>query len=142
VARVIELAQKNYNCSQILAKLALEREGMENPDLVRSMAGLGDGCGQLSETCGLLTGAACMLSWYAGRESGNEVASEMLLPMLQDLGSWFEEEIQGHYSSTRCKDIVGDAVGTPEHQMICGRLLLKTYAKTNEILEAYEFRPC
>jgi len=140
VERVIELAEKKYNCSQIIIKLALEKEGKENPDLVRSVSGLGDGCGLLNETCGLMTGAACMLAWYAGKESGDEAPSEMLLPMLQDLGNWFEEEIQGQFKSTRCRDIAGKMVGTSAGMQICGRLLLRTYAKSNEILEAYGFK--
>ena len=58
VMRMIELAEKNYNCSQIMMILALDREGRENPDLVRAMSGLGDGCGFFKETCGIMTAAA------------------------------------------------------------------------------------
>jgi C_GCAxxG_C_C family probable redox protein len=137
--RMVELAENNYNCSQIIMKLALEREGKENSDIIRAMYGLGDGCGFFNETCGLLTGSACLLSWYAGKGSEDEEESEKLLPMLQDLGDWFEEEIKGKFRSTRCKDIVGDIVGTPEGKQICGCLLLETYAKVNEILESYGF---
>jgi C_GCAxxG_C_C family probable redox protein len=141
VERMIELAENNYKCSQIIMKIAHEREGKENPDLIRAMFGLGDGCGFSHETCGILTGSACLLSWYAGMGSDDEKVSKKLLPMLQDLGDWFEGEIKGRFKSSRCKDIVGDIVGTPEGQQICGRLLLKTYAKVYEILESYNFTP-
>jgi hypothetical protein len=50
--RLIELAEKNYNCSQIMMILALDQEGRQNPELVRAMSGLGDGCGFFKETCG------------------------------------------------------------------------------------------
>jgi len=139
VERMVELAENNYKCSQIIMKLALEREGKENPDLIRAVFGLGDGCGFGDETCGILTGSACMLSWYSGMGSDDDKASYKLLPMLQDLGDWFEGEIKGRFKSTRCKDIVGGIVGTSEGNKICGRLLLKTYAKANQILQSYGF---
>jgi hypothetical protein len=40
INRMIELAEKSYNCSQILMILALDQEGKENADLVRAMSGL------------------------------------------------------------------------------------------------------
>ena len=49
VVQMIGLAEKNYNCSQILMILALQQEGKENPGLVRAMSGLGDGCGFFQE---------------------------------------------------------------------------------------------
>lgn len=139
VKRMIELAENNYKCSQIIMKIALEQESKENPDLIRTVFGLGDGCGFAKETCGILTGSACLLSWYVGMGSNDEKGPDKLVAMLQDLGEWFEEEIDGRFKSTKCKDIVGDMVGTPEGKQICGRLLLKTYAKANQILTAYGF---
>ncbi len=139
VQRMIELAENGYNCSQIVMSLALEQEDQQNPDLIRAMSGLGDGCGFFNETCGILTGSACRLSWYAGKGSDREKASEKYLPMLQDLGEWFEEQVGGKYNSTRCRDIVGDKVGTQEGMHTCGRLLLMTHVRTNEILASYGF---
>ena len=139
INRMIELADKNYNCSQILMILALDQEGKKNADLVRAMSGLGDGCGFFKETCGIMTGAACLISWYAGKGSDGERESEKLLPMLQDLGDWFQGQIGDKYKGTHCEDIVGDLVGTPEGKQICGGLLFQTFQKVNEILEAYDF---
>jgi len=140
VKRAIELAENDYNCSQILMKLALDKEGKENPDLIRSMYGLGDGCGFMNETCGILAGTACLLSWYATEKTGSEIPSDAILPMLQELKDSFEEAIEGKYTSTRCKDIVGDLAGSPEKKFICGPLLLQTYGRTREILQSYGFK--
>jgi hypothetical protein len=118
---------------------AAKSEGKENADLVRAMSGLGDGCGFFKETCGIMTGAACLISWYAGKGSDGEVESEKLLPMLQDLGDWFQAQIGDKYRGTRCEDIVGDLVGTPEGKQICGGVLFQTFEKVNEILAAYDF---
>ena len=139
VMQMIELAEKKYNCSQILMILALQQAGQENPGLVRAMSGLGDGCGFFNETCGIMTGAASLLGWYAGKGADGEQESEKLLPMLQDLDDWFQQEIGAKYSGTRCRDIAGELVGTPECKQICGGIILQTYTKLNEILAANGF---
>lgn len=139
VNRMIQLAEKGYNCSQILMILSLEQEDKEIPDLVRAMSGLGDGCGFFKETCGVMTGAVCLLSWYAGKGSDSEEESEKLLPMLQDFGDWFQQEIGEKYNGTRCKDIAGDLVGTPEVKQICGSIIFQAFNKVNEILAEYNY---
>ena len=135
VNRMIQLAENSYNCSQILMILALEEVSKENPDLIRSMSGLGDGCGFFRETCGIMTGGACMLSWHAGKGSDSEEESDKLLPMLQEFGDWFQQEVGSKYNGTRCKDIVGDQVGTQEGKQICGGIIFQSFTKLNEILE-------
>jgi C_GCAxxG_C_C family probable redox protein len=139
VLQMIELAEKKYNCSQILMILALRQAGRENPGLVGAMSGLGDGCGFFQETCGVMTGAVCLLGWYAGKGTDDQEESEKLLPMLEDIGDWFRQEIGEKYNGTRCSDIAGDLVGTPECKQICGGIILQTYTRINEILAANNF---
>jgi len=140
VNRMIQLSEKKYNCSQIMMILALEQEGRENPDLVRAMSGLGDGCGFFKETCGIMTGAASILAWHAGKGADEEAESEKLLPMLEDLGDWFGQEIAAKYNGTRCNQIVGDLVGTNHGKQICGSIIFQTFGKVNEILADSGFR--
>ena len=134
VNRMIQLAEKKYNCSQIMMLLALEQEDRENPDLVRAMSGLGDGCGFFQETCGIMTGAASILAWHAGKGAEEEEESAKLLPMLEELGDWFRQDIAAKYSGTKCKEIVGDLVGTDDGKQICGSIIFQTFGKVNEIL--------
>ena len=134
VNRMIQLAENKYNCSQIMMVLALEQEGRENPELFRAMPGLGDGCGFFKETCGIMTGAASILALYAGKGGDDEEESEKLLPMLEDFGDWFRLEIGAKYAGTRCKEIVGDLVGTDDGKQICGSIIFQTFGKVNEIL--------
>lgn len=136
IKRMIQLAESKYNCSQIMMVITLEQAGHENADLIRAMSGLGEGCGFFNETCGVMTSASSVLAWYAGKGSDKESESDMLLPMLQDLGEWFRQKAVS-YKGTRCKDIVGDQVGTLEGKQICGRLILDTHNKVNEILRSY-----
>ena len=140
VSRMIQLAENKYNCSQIMMILALEQEGKDNPGLVRAMSGLGDGCGFFKETCGIMTGAASILAWHAGKGADDEEESEKLLLMLEDLGDWFQQEIGAKYSGTRCRDIVGDLAGTPDVKQICGSIIFQTFGKVNQILTSNDFR--
>ena len=139
INRMIQLAHNKYNCSQIMMSLALEAEGHENHGMVRAMSGLGDGCGFFNETCGVMTSAASVLAWYGGKGSENEVESEKLLPMIQELGEWFRQKTASSYKGTRCKDIAGDLVGTSAGKQICGALIFETHNKVNEILRSYGF---
>lgn len=137
--RMMQLAGSKYNCSQIMMVLALEQAEHDNAGLVRAMSGLGDGCGFFNETCGVMTGAASVLAWYGGKGSADETESEKLLPMLEDLGDWFRQKTEANHKGTRCKDIVGDRVGTNTGKLICGGLLFDTHNKVNEILKSYDF---
>ena len=134
VTRMIELAENKYNCSQIMMILALEQAGEENPGLIRAMSGLGDGCGFFKETCGIMTGAASILAWHAGKGADDERESEKLLPMLEELGDWFQQKIAAKYNGSRCNQIVGDLVGTDDGKQICGSIIFQTFGKVNEIL--------
>ncbi len=137
--RMIELTENNYNCSQILMVVALEQEKKENPDLVRSMSGLADGCGFFNETCGAMTSAVSIFALYAGKGADDETESKNLLLMLEEYGDWFREEIGNKFQGTRCKDIAGDLVGTPEVKQICGGVVFQSYNKINEILASYGY---
>ena len=139
VNRMTQLAENKYNCSQIMMVLALEQEGRENPELVRAMSGLGDGCGFFKETCGIMTGAASILAWHAGKGADGEEESEKLLPMLEELGDWFRQDIGAKYAGTRCNEIVGDLVGTDAGKQICGSIIFQTFGKVNEILASNDF---
>ena len=134
VGHMIDLAEKKYNCSQIMMGLFLEQEQKENPDLMRAMSGLGDGCGFFHETCGIMTAAASVFGLYAGKGADSEEESDHLLPMLEEFGDWFRRETMGKYKGTRCKEIVGDQVGTPEGKQICGTLIFEAYTQINAIL--------
>ena len=137
IRRMRELTEDRYNCSQILMLLSLEQAGLENPDLVRAMSGLGIGCGFCEETCGIITGCVSILAFYGAKGADSEEESEKLLLMLEAYGDWYEKEIGKQYGGTRCVDITKELAGTPDVRKICGELVFKAHKKVNEILNSH-----
>jgi len=134
--RVFELSLQGFNCSQILALMALEAQGKEDPLLVRAMSGLlgGMGCGK---TCGALSGACCVLGLYAGRGSLDE-REDSLLPIMQaELVDWFETEYGERYHGINCDDITGQDPG--QRLAICPQMVAETYKKVTEILTMHDY---
>jgi hypothetical protein len=131
--RMMELNYNGYYCSQILLQLALEAQGKSNRDLIRAMGGLANGCGFSGGPCGTLTGAACLLSLYAGKGSDDECQDDALTYMLNDLGEWFSGTYGSRYGGITCEQIVGDRT---EMRQRCGAIVSETYAKVMELLIA------
>jgi C_GCAxxG_C_C family probable redox protein len=134
--RMLELKQQGFYCSQILLSLALQDRDESNPALIRAARALAGGLGFSGETCGALTGGACMLGLYAGNGLANEPDNPRLDQMVQELVEWFKEEHGQHYGGIRCDDIL---VGEPANMKTrCPNLVLTTYEKANELLRVYE----
>jgi hypothetical protein len=134
--RVFELSLQGFSCSQILAIMALEEQGKEDPLLVRAMSGLlgGMGCGK---TCGTLTGACCVLGMYAGRGSIDENEDGLLTVMLAELVEWFETEYGARYHGTDCDDITGKDPG--QRLSRCPQMIAETFKKLCEILTLHDY---
>lgn len=136
---MMQLAAKGYCCSQILLILALDAQGLENPELVRAAQGLcmGMGCGG---PCGAMTGGALLIGLYAGRGSDFEQPHERLGLMLSELVEWFSERVGGKYGGVNCSDVMGDECGEPDPAR-CGPIVAETFAKAMEILQAQDIDP-
>jgi C_GCAxxG_C_C family probable redox protein len=130
--RMVEIAQQEFYCSQILLMMGLEAQGKSNPDLVRAMAGLIGGLGFCGKNCGTLTGGACLLALYAGKGTTEEVEDSRLNSMIKDLVQWFEQEQGSLYGGIDCEKIIGgDARNRMER---CPQIVYQTYEKVKEIL--------
>ena len=106
--RIMELGLQGFECSQILMILALEADGCENPDLVRAMSGLTGGLGHCRKECGALTGGCCVLGYYAGRGSAEEIEHNDFYRIVQDYVNWFQEEFSSGTNGTDCLSILGE----------------------------------
>ena len=130
--RMRELKQQGFFCSQILMILGLELQGKENSDLVRAMHGLAGGLGFTGETCGALTGGACLLGLYAGKGSPAEEENLRLNFMIEDLVKWFKAGYSQEYGGLRCEAILS---GVPNGQATrCPVLVAGTFQKVKELL--------
>ena len=103
--RMLELSQQGYYCAQILLILALEAEGKDNPDLIRTMGGLNGGLGNTGGICGCLTGGVCFLSYFLGKGENDELIHEKYDEILGKFVSWFQEYTI-ELGSTSCRSIL------------------------------------
>lgn len=130
--RMVEIAQQEFYCSQILLMMGLEAQGKQNPELIRAMAGLVGGLGFCGKTCGSLTGGACLLALYAGKGSEEEVEDSRLNAMIRELVEWFEREQCANYSDINCENILEN---NPKNRLErCPQLVYATYEKVKAIL--------
>jgi C_GCAxxG_C_C family probable redox protein len=134
--RMMELKQQGFFCSQILLSMALQDRDESNPALIRAARGLAGGLGFAGETCGALTGGACALGLYAGKGLPAEPDDPRLDQMVQELVVWFKEEYGQQYGGIRCDDIL--AGESANMRARCPGIVVSTYQKTRELLEAYE----
>ncbi len=133
--QMLPLAQRGYCCSQILFLLALEAQDRKNPELVRAMAGLCNGLGHSGELCGVLTGGACLIAFYAGKGSEDEEAGhERLNLIISELTEWFREHIGAEYGGMTCRDILKDAPDQKPDMSRCANILAETYMQIMTIL--------
>lgn len=135
--QMIRLAGQGFHCSQILLFMGLEDQGKSNPDLIRAMSGLAGGLGFTGDTCGALTGGACLLGLYAGRGTPEEQEDEKLNLMISELVDWFSEEYGKLYGGIRCDIILGD---DPRNRTTrCPNMVLGSYGKVKTLLSEYGF---
>ena len=130
--RMIELAGQGFFCSQILIILGLEAQGKSNPDLVRAMTALAGGLGFSGDTCGALTGGACLLGLYAGRGTPEEEEDPKLNLMISELVEWFTQGNTELYGGIHCTDILAE---DPANQKVrCPGIVMGTYEKAMSLL--------
>lgn len=136
--QMLPLAQRGYCCSQILLLLALEAQGKENPGLIRAAGGLCKGLGHSGKLCGVLTGGACLIGFYAGKGSDEETEHERLNLMISELTEWFREHIGTEYGGINCRDILKDLPDQKPDRIRCANILAKTYMQVMSILAENE----
>ena len=130
--RMLELAGQGFHCSQILLSLGLENQGKQNPDLIRSMAGLAGGVGFSGDACGVLTGGACLISLYAGRGTLEEEEHPRLHLMIAELIEWFSDAYSERYGGIHCREILDN---DPANQTArCPSIVVETYEKVKSLL--------
>ena len=134
--RVMDMAFKGYQCSQILIALALEAQGKQNEDLVRAMSGLLGGM-HSGKTCGALTGGCCLLGLYAGWGTPDASPDERLSAMLNEFVEWFESEYTERYGGVQCAEIVHDDMRNKMAR--CPGIVTESLARLKQILAEHHY---
>lgn len=129
--QIEELGRAGLNCSQILATLALDLRGEQNPQLVGALSGLAGGLGFTGGTCGCLTAGACVLGMYAGTSPAGD-DDERLLLLVSELVDWFEERYGAEAGGTRCDQILAAFPGGTA--TVCPALIAATFSTVKELL--------
>jgi len=120
---IARLAMQGYCCSQIMVLLALEAMEDENPQLVDAMRGL---CGGLHSgmTCGVLTGAACLLSMVNPNAAKDHLVARLV--------EWFHMSFSECYGGINCAQIIDN---NPKNNFErCPRIMELTFDKCRELL--------
>lgn len=130
--RMLELAGQGFHCSQILLFLGLDAQGKTNSDLIRAMAGLAGGVGFTGDTCGALTGGACLIALYGGRATPEEEEHPRLNLMIGELVDWFTSEFGELYGGIHCRDILAEDAAN--QAVRCPGLVQGTFEKVVSIL--------
>ena len=126
IRRLRQMLKEGHCCAAALVRMALERQGEENPRLLQAMRGL---CGGVQDglLCGALTGAACMLSLADPERAGAE--------MVPELAGWFQAEMGAAYGGSDCAAITG---GDPAVKAArCPALVEATYVQAKKILNSH-----
>jgi C_GCAxxG_C_C family probable redox protein len=130
--KMLELTGQGFHCSQILLSLGLEAQGKSNPDLIRAVSGLAGGVGFCGDTCGALTGGACLIALYAGRGTPEEEDHPRLNLMINELVEWFTAEFSECYGGIHCREILAE---DPANRTVrCPGIVTKTYQKVKSLL--------
>lgn len=117
---IFELRLKGYCCSQIIMALGLGKLEKENPDLIRTMAGLCNGMWH-DKTCGILSAAICLLCLANSEES--------VQAQIDELYEWFEDA----FGSVECAALLeGNPLLKAEK---CPMMLEATFNKVSDLLE-------
>lgn len=117
---IFELKMKGYCCSQIIMAMGLKRMGKDNEDLINAVAGLCNGMWR-DKTCGILSGALCVLCLADFHEAGKTYIDEFT--------DWFEDS----FGSAECSELLeGNPLLKAEK---CPMMLEAAFTKLEELLE-------
>ena len=115
-----------YCCAPIMLKTGFDLDGIENEQALDALAGL---CGGMRSglTCGVLTGACCMIAALAPEDK------DEIIPKLTE---WFQQTYVPVYGSINCADIKKN---DEDRVTKCQPVMRQTYQKAMALLEEFGY---
>ncbi|MFW5487913.1 MAG: C-GCAxxG-C-C family protein [Desulfovibrio sp.] len=112
IEQAVAFGQAGYTCAESVASAFAPVLGMATQDARRVVSGLAGGMGGHGATCGTVTAAICMLGWYFGPKTQEDVLGRQ---KVLGLTGEFMARYAERYGTTTCRELctAGDP-GTPE----------------------------
>lgn len=106
-----ELFLSGYNCAQSVITSFADELKFSKELALKMSAGFGGGMGKQQETCGAVTGAIMVLGLIRGEQVNN---NDELKSQSYDAVKELVREFKKEYKTTRCRDLIGCDLNTPE----------------------------
>ena len=103
--------KKGYNCSQAVFSVFGPDFGVDPETAYRVACAFGGGLAGSGETCGAVTGALMVLGLKYGM---TDFRSQKAKEETYEYAKRFLREFTSRRGSTRCRDLLGRDIGTPE----------------------------
>lgn len=139
--RALGLFKEGFSCSQAVAAVFAEDQGLPVETALRLSQGFGGGMARSAETCGAVTGAIMIVGLKHGRvRAADAEAKDRTYALVQELFRRF----RARHGSLLCRDLLGCDVGTAEgrrtaddeklHDTLCPLLIASAVAILEDIL--------
>jgi C_GCAxxG_C_C family probable redox protein len=137
----LSLFRQGFSCSQAVAAAFAEDHGLDRETALRLSQPFGGGIARRADWCGALTGAFLVIGLKHGRFRAEDAAArDRTYALVQELIARFT----ALHGETKCRDLLGCDLSTPEgqkmadelklHQTTCEGLVRDAAALLEEIL--------
>lgn len=117
----VALFRQGFSCSQAVAAAFAPDLGLDRDTALRLAQPFGGGIARRADWCGAITGALLVIGLKHGRTRADDEASRYkTYALTNELISRFA----ARHGPTKCRDLLGCDIGTPEGQKTAERLNL------------------
>ena len=114
VKKATDLFKEGYSCSQSVLGAYADLFGLDMQAALKVASGFGGGMGQMSDTCGALTGAMMVLGLrYGSTNPSDKTAKLENYRKMRDLA----EEFKLQAGAKTCRDLLGFDMSTQDGQL-------------------------
>jgi C_GCAxxG_C_C family probable redox protein len=139
--RAISFFREGFSCSQAVAAAFADDFGLDRETALRISQPFGGGIARTADWCGALTGAFLVIGLKHGRTRAEDgAARDRTYALVRELIARFT----ARHGGTKCRDLLGCDIGTPEgqkqaddlklHQTKCEDLVRDAVALLEELL--------
>jgi C_GCAxxG_C_C family probable redox protein len=111
--QAISLFKEGFSCSQAVLAAYAEGLGLARETALRISQPFGGGIAKSGDWCGAVTGAFLVIGLKYGRVRADDTAAkDKTYALVQE----FIRRFRARHGATRCNDLLGCDIGTPEGQ--------------------------